>query len=111
LRSWSASRSAIACPVQRTRCANRGIGARMRNIHLGVFLCVHNGGNGNTEVGGRAPEVYTVELMSASIREPSLSVPAIEHRRIDPTHDPSILRATSILQRAFVSSSCLSGED
>jgi hypothetical protein len=68
----------------------------MRNIHLGVFLCVHNGGNGNTEVGGRAPEVYTVELMSASIREPSLSVRAIEHLCIDRTHDPIVLRAPSI---------------
>jgi len=78
LKSWSASRSAVAYPEQRTRCVYGGMGAKVRDIHLGVFLCVHNGGNGNTEVGGRAPEVYTVELMSANIREPSLSVPAIE---------------------------------
>ena len=69
------------------------------DVHLGVFLGVHDGRNGDTEVGGRAPEVYTIELMSASIREPSLSVPAIEHLRIGPTHDPSILRAPLIHQR------------
>jgi hypothetical protein len=82
--------------MPRIRCAYDGIGAEARNVHLGVFLCVHNGGNGNTEVGGRAPEVYTIALMSASIREPSLSGPAIERMRIHPAHGRSILRASSI---------------
>jgi len=68
----------------------------MRNVHLGVFLCVHNGGNGNTEVGGRAPEVYTVELMSASIRDSSLFLSAIECRRIIPPPSRIVLCATSV---------------
>jgi hypothetical protein len=33
------------------------------DVHLGVFLGVHDGRNGNTEVGGRAPEVCIVEAM------------------------------------------------
>lgn len=36
----------------------------MFHVHFGVFLGVHHGGNGNTEVGGRAPEVYNVETTS-----------------------------------------------
>lgn len=31
------------------------------NVHLGVFLCVHHGRNGDTEVGDGVPEVWKVE--------------------------------------------------
>jgi len=55
--------------------------------------------------------------MSASIREPSLSVPAIERLRIIIAPNRNILRATSIHVRllfpraSLVPSSFLSGED
>lgn len=51
------------------------------DVHLGVFLSVHDGRNGNTEVGGRAPEVCIVEAMVSqyphnisSLSQPLVSV-------------------------------------
>jgi hypothetical protein len=48
-----------------TRAREQRIADHMRllDVHLGVFLGVHNGRNGDTEVRGRAPEVCIVEAM------------------------------------------------
>ena len=57
--------------VHRARATNRR-DMILLNIHLGVFLGVHDGRNGDTEVGGRAPEVCIVEAMvSQCSRNPS----------------------------------------
>lgn len=37
-------------------CAQRK-GGNEQDVHLGILLRVHDGGDGDAEVGGRAPEV------------------------------------------------------
>lgn len=59
--------------IRQARVANRN-DLLLLDVHLGVFLGVHDGRNGDTEVGGRAPEVCIVEAMvsqcSRSISSP-----------------------------------------
>jgi len=64
-------------PVYKARAHRIATTCHLLDVHLGVFLGVHDGRNGDTEVGGRAPEVCIVEAM---VSQCALTTPSL------PTH-------------------------